>query len=83
MSEQRYSNYDDLLSNSDDGGNDIGDGMDVGEDDHPVHHIVMPVSMMHIFEAKELMVWCALLVMSAFAAGAFCTFAILKGAGAI
>jgi len=80
--EQRYSDFNDLID-SDFGGDDIDDGTDTDEDDQPVHTIVMPVAMMHIFEAKELMIWCALLVMLAFAAGAFGTFAILKGAGAL
>ncbi len=80
--EQRYSNFDDLL-NSDDGNDDIDTDTDVDEDEQPVQHVYIPVAMMHISEAKELMVWCALLVLSAFAAGAFATFAILKGAGAL
>jgi len=82
--EQRYSNFYDLLDN-DDGDDGTDTGFDVAEHDQPIRHVIVhvPVSMMHIFEAKEIRVWCALIAVLSFAAGAFGTFAILKGAGAL
>jgi len=80
--EQKYSDFNDLIDD-DFGGDGIDDGTDTDEDDRPTHTVVYPVTLMHIFEAKELMVRCALLVLLAFAAGALGTFAILKGAGVL
>lgn len=80
--EQRYRDFNDLIDD-DFGGDDIDTDMDVDEDDQPTHTVAYPVTLMHIFEAKELMVWCALLVMLTFCAGMGFTFAILKGAGAL
>lgn len=81
--EQKFTDYDELLDN--DNGNDGSSGTDwdVDEDEQPQRMAVVPVAMMHVFEAKELMVWCAFLVMLSFASGAFCTLAILTSAGAL
>lgn len=81
--EQKFTDYDDLLDNdSGDDGNDT-DDWGVDEDEQPQRTVVIPVPMMHVFEAKELMVWCALLVLLAFVVGAFGTLAILKSAGVL
>lgn len=80
--EQRYSDFNDLIDD-DFGGDDINTDPDVDEGEQPVHTVAYPVTLMHIFEAKELMIWCALIAVLSFAAGAFAAFAILKGAGAL